>query len=98
MQFALWQVAPAKILTRQELAHVLADLKQKAERSRNDRLNLILFHLATCCGLRVSEVAKLRLDEVDLASRRPNIVEIPTANAHTFGSVGALAGAMTAPD
>jgi integrase/recombinase XerD len=73
MQFAIWQIAPAKILTRQELALVLADLKVKGERSRNGRLNLILFRLACCCGLRVSEIAKLRLDDVDLASRRPNI-------------------------
>ena len=27
MQFALWQIAPAKILTRQELGLVLVDLK-----------------------------------------------------------------------
>ena len=73
MHFALWQIAPGKILTRQELGLVLVDLKQKAERSRNGRLNLILFRLACCCGLRVSEVAKLRLGDVDLASRRPNI-------------------------
>ncbi|HWB09911.1 MAG TPA: site-specific integrase [Pirellulales bacterium] len=73
MQFALWQIAPGKILTRQELGLVLIDLKQKAERSRNGRLNLVLFRLACCCGLRVSEIAKLRLADVDLASRRPNI-------------------------
>jgi integrase/recombinase XerD len=73
MQFALWQIAPAKILTRQELGLVLADLRQKAERSENGRLNLILLRLATCCGLRVSEIAKLRLSDVDLASRRSNI-------------------------
>jgi integrase/recombinase XerD len=73
MQFALWQIAPSKILTRQELGLVLFDLKQKAERSRNGRLNLVLFRLAACCGLRVSEIAKLRLDDVDLASRRPSV-------------------------
>jgi integrase len=73
MQFALWQIAPGKILTRQELGLVLVDLKQRAERSRNGRLNLILFRLACGCGLRVSEIAKLRLGDVDLASRRPNI-------------------------
>ncbi|HEV3345174.1 MAG TPA: site-specific integrase [Pirellulales bacterium] len=73
MQFALWQIAPGKILTRQELGLVLVDPKQKAERSRNGRLNLVLSRLACCCGLRVSEIAKLRLDDVDLASRRPNV-------------------------
>ena len=54
MQFALWQIAPGKILTRQELGLVLIDLKHKAKRSRNGRLNLILFRLACCCGLRVT--------------------------------------------
>jgi hypothetical protein len=41
-----------KILTRRELAAVLNDLKRKAPRSKNTRLNLALFRLACCCGLR----------------------------------------------
>jgi hypothetical protein len=40
MQFALWTIAPGKILTRQEIGLVLVDFRQKAERSRNGRLNL----------------------------------------------------------
>jgi hypothetical protein len=43
-----------KILTRRELAEVLNDLKRKAPRSKNTRLNLVLFRLACCCGLRVT--------------------------------------------
>jgi hypothetical protein len=35
-----------KILTRRELAAVLNDLKRKAPRSKNTRLNLALFRLA----------------------------------------------------
>ena len=39
-----------KILTRSEMQAILADLKRKAPRSRNTRLNLIIFRLAACCG------------------------------------------------
>ena len=55
---------PTKILTRRELAAVLADLRRKAPRSKNTRLNLAVFRLAACCGLRASEIAKLRLGDV----------------------------------
>ena len=51
---------PTKILTRRELAAVLADLNRKAPRSRSTRLNLVVFRLACCCGLRASEIARLR--------------------------------------
>jgi hypothetical protein len=50
-------VDPTKILTRQELRLVLADLKGQAQRSKEGHVNLILFRLAACCGLRVSEIA-----------------------------------------
>ena len=44
---------PTKILTRRELAAVLADLVE-SPRSPNTRMNLVLFRLAACCGLRAS--------------------------------------------
>ncbi len=53
-----------KILTRRELAAVLNDLKRKAPRSKNTRMNLVLFRLACCCGLRASEIAKLQVADV----------------------------------
>ena len=46
-----------KILMRRELAAVLADIRLKALRSKNARLNLVIFRLAACCGLRASEIA-----------------------------------------
>lgn len=55
---------PTKILTRRELAAVLCDLKAKAVRSKNARLNLIVFRLACCCGLRASEIANLQMADV----------------------------------
>jgi integrase len=62
-----------KILTRRELAAVLNDLKRKAPRSKNTRLNLALFRLACCCGLRASEIAKLRVGNVRTELTRPHI-------------------------
>jgi hypothetical protein len=38
-------VDPTKILTRQELRLVLAELKRQAERSKQGHVNLILFRL-----------------------------------------------------
>lgn len=64
---------PTKILTRGELAAVLADLRRKAPRSKNTRLNLIVFRLATCCGLRASEIAQLQLADVRTDVARPHV-------------------------
>lgn len=62
-----------KILSRRELATVLADLHRKAPRSANTRMNLVLFRLATCCGLRASEIAGLRVADVRVETLRPHI-------------------------
>ena len=67
-------IDPTKILTRRELAIVLAELKRKAERSPGTWLNLVIFRLAACCGLRVSELASLRLADVRVEVARPHIV------------------------
>jgi integrase len=64
---------PTKILTRSELATALADLKRKAPRSKNTRLNLVIFRLACCCGLRASEIANLRVDDVRVDQARPHL-------------------------
>lgn len=60
MQTTRW-ADPMKILTRSEMRAVLGDLKRKAPQCRNTRLNLIIFLLSACCGLRASEIAQLRL-------------------------------------
>ncbi len=51
---------------------VLAELKRKAPRSKNTRMNLILFRLAVCCGLRASEIAHLLLSDVRIELTRPH--------------------------
>lgn len=62
-----------KILTRRELAQVLNDLKRKAPRSINTWQNLILVRLSCCCGLRVSEIAGLRICDVRTETSRPHL-------------------------
>ena len=64
---------PTKILTRRELAAVLAELKRKAVRSRSTRLNLVIFRLACCCGLRASEIAKVQVADVRVELPRPHL-------------------------
>jgi integrase len=60
-----------KILSRRELTTVLSDLHRKAGRAAGTRLNLVIFRLATCCGLRVSEITSLRMADVNLTLPRP---------------------------
>jgi integrase/recombinase XerD len=64
---------PTKILTRRELAAVLADLERKSKRSPGTRLNRIVFRLAACCGLRASEIAQLQVGDVRPERPRPHI-------------------------
>ena len=64
---------PMKTLTRRELSAVLAELARKSLRSPNTRMNLILFRLAACCGLRASEIAQLQLGDVRVELARPHL-------------------------
>ena len=66
-----WKVDATKILSGAEIGQVLADLKRRAKRSVNSRMNLIIFRLATCCGLRVSEMIGLRVGDVRVGVPKP---------------------------
>jgi integrase len=68
-----WNLDATSILTRHELATVLTDLKTKTRRSTNAMRNLVIFRLACCCGLRVSEISGLQLDDVVLDTPRPHL-------------------------
>src|SRR6516162_4573862 len=59
--FSTWNVDASQILTRRELARVLADLQARAPRLANVHLNLAIVRLACCCGLRAGEIGGLRL-------------------------------------
>src|SRR5205823_13843346 len=56
-----------------ELAAVLEHLAHRCRRSANDRRNRQVVRLACCCGLRVSEIAGLQLDDVVVDLPRPHL-------------------------
>jgi integrase/recombinase XerD len=68
-----WQVDQTKILTRRELAAVITNLQKRGKTSVNARQTLAIMRLACCCGLRVSEIAALRLDDVCVGVDRPHL-------------------------
>ena len=51
-------------LTNNEVISVLFHLKRLAGRSASTRQNLLLFRLATCCGLRASEICALNVGDI----------------------------------
>ena len=83
MQTAYARLVDAtKILTRRELAAVLADLRRKSPRSPNTRLNRVIFRLAACCGLRATEIARLHVSDVRVVR-----VELPPDSIYESVSV-----------
>jgi len=58
---------------KRELATVLTDLKAKTPRLLNAQRNLVIVRLACCCGLRVSEIGGLQLDDVIVGVARPHL-------------------------
>src|SRR2546421_2175579 len=69
----VWNMDATRILTRRELATVLTDQKTKAQRSASAQRNLVIVRLACCCGLRVSEIGGLQLDDVMVGVDRPHL-------------------------
>lgn len=61
-----------RILSRAEIATVVHELQRK-RRSPNTRQNMVVFRLATFCGLRVGEITKLRMSDVRIAGDRPHL-------------------------
>jgi integrase len=72
-----WNLDQTRLLTRRELATVLADLAPRAARSANVHRNLVIVRLACCCGLRVSEMAAMQLDDVVVDVARPHLPTPP---------------------
>lgn len=70
---ALRNIDATKVLTRREIMNILTELRRKSARSRNTRLNLVLFRLATCCGLRASEIASLLVGDLRTEHTRPHL-------------------------
>lgn len=68
-----WTVGREKVLQPAEMKAVLADMGRRARRSTNSLMNLTVFRLAACCGLRASEIAGLILADVQVDSSQPKI-------------------------
>jgi integrase len=65
---------PTRFLTKDEVLRILKDLKRRKKRSRSSHLNLIIFRLSCCCGLRRAEIAGLKFTDLVLAGPRPCII------------------------
>jgi integrase len=74
MLYSTWNVDAPQILSRQELAAVLKDLKHRAARLPNVQRNLAIVHLACCCGLRASKIGGLTLGDVRVGVARPHLL------------------------
>jgi integrase len=69
-----WIVDPVRILTRRELGAVLRSFDaRKSKFTNNMRMNLAIFRLACCCGLRVSEIAGVKIGDVRSEGGRPHL-------------------------
>jgi len=75
---------PNRVLTIQEVRTVLSDLHAKQVTTGRAKIyspgahqawvNLMIFRLAACCGLRSKEIRHLRLDDLRLRGPKPHIV------------------------
>ena len=74
MLVSTWNIDASQILSRQELAAVLKDLKRRARRLPNVQMNLAIVRLACCCGLRASEIGGLSLGDVRVGIARPHLL------------------------
>jgi integrase len=74
LPYSTWNVDASQILSRQELATVLCDLKKRADRLPNVQMNLAIVRLACCYGLRASEIGGLRLGDVRVDIARPHLL------------------------
>jgi integrase/recombinase XerD len=72
-RFSTMRIEQTQILTRGELARVLAEGKKRAQQSDNAWRNLVIARLACCCGLRVSEIAALRIEDVAVGVARSHL-------------------------
>lgn len=65
-------LSASDILTKDEVK-LVQDSLRKGRKRQNIRQNEIIFRLATCCGLRVSEMCKLVISDLTLTGPRPSI-------------------------
>jgi integrase len=67
------QVDPTQFMSLAELRAIVTEAERRARRSVHSRQKLIIFRLATFCGLRAAEIAGLELRDVRCDSDVPHI-------------------------
>ena len=88
---AAWVIDRNKIMTADEVQTVLDDLRRRAKRSPNTKLNQIIFLLATVCGLRASEIANLRICDLNFYHKNLPWIRV-------FNGKGGKTADVTIPD
>ena len=68
-----WTVKNSKVMTQNEIDTVLADLTPKAMKSHQALIKLLIFRLTTFCGLRVTEMSLLNIEDIYLNNEQPYI-------------------------
>ena len=87
-----FSVRNSKIFSQVEINKILNDLK--AKKGRQALVKLIIFRLATFCGLRVTEMALLNLEDVRLDCEQPYIrIRAETAKGHKAREIPILSEA-----
>jgi integrase len=74
MHSTTWNVDASQILSRQEFAAVLNDLKRRAARLPNVQMHGVVVRLACCCGLRASDIGGLTLGDKRVGIARPHLL------------------------
>lgn len=66
-------VKQSQVLTRAEVAAVLGDLDRRCQRTKRAWPTRIVFRLTCCYGLRASEAARLRIQDIRLDAQFPHL-------------------------
>jgi integrase len=78
-----WKINLSKVMSQVEIDTVLSDLTEKSRQNPQAFVKLVIFRLAVFSGVRASELAGLRMEDVALDSDLPVIrVRAETAKGH----------------
>jgi len=66
-----WSVKQSKVMSMTEIDSILSDLTPKSRKNRQNLVKLVIFRLATYCGLRVTEMTLLNMGDVHLDCEQP---------------------------